>query len=132
MHSGEQAIAAGGVTGGLLDLHQQVTWRARHFYTWFSLTSRITAMDRPRFFQDAMLRGPFASMRHDHHFHALSPSVTEMRDVFTFAAPLRPLGCIAEVALLRRYMRALLRERNQVIRQIAESGEWRRYLTGQE
>jgi hypothetical protein len=34
VHSGEQAIAAGGVTSGLVGLGQQVTWRARHFYIW--------------------------------------------------------------------------------------------------
>lgn len=51
-----------------------------------------------------------------------------MRDVFRFAAPLGVLGRIAELALLRRYMRALLIERNIVIQQIAESTEWRRYV----
>lgn len=121
VHWGEQAIAAGDVTSGFLELNQQVTWRARHFGVRFTLTSRITSYDRPRYFQDEMVRGPFAMMRHDHFFGALSPDETEMRDVFLFAAPLGTLGRIVEMLVLRRYMARLLHERNAVIRQIAES-----------
>ena len=55
-----------------------------------------------------------------------------MRDVFQFAAPLGILGRVAETAVLRRYMQALLDERNAVPREIAESSEWRRYLPSAE
>lgn len=75
-----------------------------------------------------MVRGIFRSMTHDHYFRQLAAGQTEMRDVFTFAAPLPPLGLIAEAMFLDRYMRRLLRERNEVIRQVAESDEWRRYI----
>ena len=51
-----------------------------------------------------------------------------MRDVFRFAAPLPILGRLAETVFLRRYMRMLLRERNAVIQEIAESSRWREYL----
>jgi len=128
VHWGESAVATGGVTSGLIGPGQQVAWRARHFGIRFSLTSRITAFDPPLHFQDAMLHGPFALMRHDHYFEARSPHATGMRDVFTFAAPFGILGRMAEAAVLRRYMRQLLEERNRVIRKIAESEEWRKYL----
>jgi len=75
-----------------------------------------------------MIRGAFRSMNHDHYFRSLSPDETEMRDVFRFAAPLGILGRVAEFAVLRRYMRSLLCERNAVIREIAESTVWRQYL----
>ncbi|MCX6606351.1 MAG: SRPBCC family protein [Acidobacteria bacterium] len=128
VHFGESAVATGGVTSGLIGLGQQVTWRARHLGIRQKLTSEITAMERPTYFQDTMIRGAFNSMQHDHYFRAVSATETEMRDVFRFAAPLGVLGRIAELALLRRYMRALLIERNIVIQQIAESTEWRRYV----
>ncbi len=128
VHWGEKAVAASGVTSGLIDLKQRVTWRAKHFGLWQTLTSEITAMDRPAYFQDTMVRGIFRYGRHDHFFRPLSPALTEMRDVFCFAAPLPVLGRLAEIAFLGRYMRALLNERNSVIRQIAESAEWRKYL----
>ncbi len=128
VHWGEAAVAAGGVTAGLLEMGQRVTWRARHFGVRQELVSDITAMDRPRYFQDTMVRGAFRAMRHDHFFQARGPGETEMRDVFRFAAPLGVLGRVAELLVLRRYMGRLLRERNAVIREFAESEEWRRYV----
>ena len=129
LHYGENAVAEAGATSGLLGPGDRVTWRARHFWITWTLTSRITAFDRPSSFQDVMLRGPFRLMRHDHFFRALPGGVTQMRDVFCFAAPLPVLGRLAEIAFLRAYMRRLLHERNLVIQQIAESDDWRRYLS---
>jgi len=129
VHFGEAAVAAAGVTSGLIGLGQRVTWRAKHFGVWQTLTSEIVAMNRPDYFQDKMIRGAFRSMIHDHFFRTLSPDETEMRDVFCFTAPMGILGRFAELAVLRRYMRALLNERNAVIRNIAEGSAWREYLT---
>jgi ligand-binding SRPBCC domain-containing protein len=128
IHSGELAVATAGVTAGLIGLRQRVTWRAKHFGVRHNLTSEITAMDRPVWFQDNMIQGIFRFMKHDHFFQALSQDNTRMKDVFHFAAPLPVLGRLAEVAFLTRYMRALLCERNAVVKQIAESSEWQRYL----
>ena len=125
VHCGEQAMAIGGVTTGLIGLGERVTWRAKHLGVWRKLTSEITAMERPAYFQDTMIRGAFRMMKHDHFFRTVSlettEETTEMTDVLVFEAPLGILGRLAEWALLRRYMRALLRERNAVIREIAES-----------
>lgn len=128
VHWGEQAIAAGGVTTGLLEAGQTVTWRARHFGVRQTLTSKISAIERPVYFEDIMLKGAFRSMEHQHFFHALANDRTEMLDRFTFSAPLGPLGRIVEELVLDRYMRRLLRERNHVLREIAESEAWRAYL----
>jgi ligand-binding SRPBCC domain-containing protein len=128
VHYSENAVAEAGATSGLLGPGDRVTWRARHFWISWRLTSEITGFERPGFFQDVMVQGPFRRMRHDHYFRATANGVTEMRDVFCFAAPIPLMGRIAEAAFLGRYMRRLLRERNAVIREIAESEEWRKYL----
>jgi len=128
VHCGESAVATAGVTSGLVSKGQRVTWRARHFGVWQNLTSDITAMDRPAYFQDTMISGAFRSMTHDHFFRSLTADQTEMKDVFCFEAPLPILGLLAEITFLRRYMRALLHERNAVLKQIAESGDWRKYV----
>lgn len=119
-HWGEEAVALEGVTTGLLGLGDRVTWRARHFGVRQRLTSEITAFDRPRYFQDRMLRGAFAFMEHDHFFTTASDGATEMRDVFRFAAPLGWIGRLVEIVVLRRYMARLLDERNAVIREVGE------------
>lgn len=134
-HWGETAVAIGGVTAGLIGMGESVTWQARHFGVRQRLTSKITALERPAYFQDTMLRGAFRSMHHDHFFRSVPPATpgvpaaTEMIDVFTFAAPLGWLGRIAEIILLERYMRSLLRERNDVLCQIAESSAWQSFLS---
>ncbi len=51
-----------------------------------------------------------------------------MKDLFRVAAPFPILGPLAEILFLRRYMLMLLRERNTVIKKIAESSDWQRYL----
>jgi hypothetical protein len=128
IHSGEQARAIGGLTSGLPELSERVIWRAKHFGVWHNLTSEYTAMQPPTYFQATMVRGIFRSMQADHYFRTLPSGATEMKDVFRVAAPLPIFGPLAEALFLRRYMLALVRERNAVIKQIAESDEWRRYL----
>jgi hypothetical protein len=85
-------------------------------------------MQPPTYFQATMVKGIFRSMQADHYFRTLPSGATEMKDLFRVAAPLPILGPLAEALFLRRYMLALLRERNTVIQQIAESDEWQRYL----
>ena len=128
VHSGEQAIALGGVTSGLVGFSEQVTWRAKHFGIWQELTSKTTALESPTYFQVTMVRGIFRFMQADHLFQTLPSGVTEMKDVFSITAPLPLLGRLAEALFLRRYMLNLLRERNAVIKRLAESSEWKKYL----
>jgi ligand-binding SRPBCC domain-containing protein len=128
IHENEQALAVGRLTTGLAGLGDQVTWRAKHFGFWHDLTSEVTAMQPPTYFQVTMVDGVFRSMRADHLFRSLPSGATELRDVFMIAAPLPILGPIAEALFLRRYMMVLNRERNAVIKRLAESDEWQRYL----
>lgn len=127
-HFGETAVATGGRLAGLIEEGERVTWRAKHFWFWHELTSQVISLERPAYFRDVMVCGIFRSMSHDHYFRLLSNGQTEMRDVFAFAAPLPVLGRFAELTFLGSYMRRLLRERNEVIRRVAESEDWREYL----
>jgi ligand-binding SRPBCC domain-containing protein len=82
-----QETAVRGRTKGLIELGETVTWRARHLGIWQELTVEITILDRPRHFQDAMTKGAFALMKHDHYFDE-SKGLTEMFDKFMYRAPL--------------------------------------------
>jgi ligand-binding SRPBCC domain-containing protein len=130
-HENEQALATGGVTTGLIGLGEQVTWRAKHFGMCHDLTSKATAVEPPTYFQVTMVKGIFRSMQAEHMFRSLPSGATEQTDIFTIGAPLLILGPIAEALFLRRYMIALNRERNAVIKQLAESDDWQRYLPAQ-
>ncbi|MBB5328459.1 SRPBCC family protein [Tunturiibacter gelidoferens] len=128
VHSGEQALAISGLTSGLQGLSDRVTWRAKHFGFWHNLTNEVTAIEPPTYFQVTMNKGIFRSMQADHYFHTLPSGATEMTDHFRIASPPRILGLPAEKLFLRRYMLALIRERNAVIKQLAESSDWKFYL----
>ena len=121
--TGEQAV--GGVTHGLIGMGEFVRWKARHFGIRQHLASRITAYDRPAYFQDTMIEGVFRSMQHDHFFVAQDANTTEMEDRFVFAAPFSVFGLIAETLVLRRYMTTLLERRNLILKQAAESDHWK-------
>jgi ligand-binding SRPBCC domain-containing protein len=115
--TGETAVA--GRTSGLIGPGEEVTWRGRHFGIVQHLTSKITAFDPPRHFQDTMLRGAFQSYVHDHYFEPREGG-TLMKDVVAFRAPLGPLGRIAEALVLRRYLERLLIRRNAAIKAAVE------------
>jgi ligand-binding SRPBCC domain-containing protein len=106
--SGERAIA--GVTTGRIGLGQTVTWRARHFGIWFTMTSEITELDDPTRFVDRQVRGPFRSFVHEHLFE---PTVEgcRMTDVITVGSPI--LGRLAERVVLVPYLRRLILARNR-------------------
>lgn len=127
--SGTHERAIVGVTQGLIGPGDEVTWEARHFGIKQRLTVRITAFERPHRFQDIMIAGAFKSMRHDHEFIAQPPG-TLMVDRFEFESPLGILGRIVDRVFLAAYMRRFLVRRNQVLKNLAESEDWREYVTG--
>jgi ligand-binding SRPBCC domain-containing protein len=118
--SGEQAVA--GVTSGRIGLGEQVTWRATHFGVPFTMTSRVTQLERPHRFVDEQVRGPFTRWRHEHVFEATAGG-TRMVDRIEFDAPLGPIGWVVERLVLARYLEQLIADRADHLR--AEAGHRR-------
>lgn len=116
---GQCMEAVAGVQTGPLRLGDTVTWRARHFWIYWRMTSKIIEVDRPRLFCDAMQRGPFAAWHHCHEFGA-TPAGTRMVDEVHFTAPFGPLGRLAEHLVLGPYLRRLLEARNRELKLLAE------------
>ncbi|MBX2898535.1 MAG: SRPBCC family protein [Cyclobacteriaceae bacterium] len=116
-----------GVQAGLMDYHNRVTWRARHFGVWFTLESAITKFSRPFYFTDEMQAGPFKKMVHDHFFYC-TDSGTVMIDQFYFQSPYGWLGEIVDSLVLKNYLVNLLQQRNETIRQFAETDKWMEVL----
>lgn len=121
----EEAIA--GKMTGLIDLHETVTWRAKHLGFYQQLQVEIYQMQRPYLFADRMVKGIFAKMEHIHTFESIENG-TKMTDRFEFLSPLGILGRWVNVCFLDRYMTNFLHQRNQVIKEIAEGEEWRKIL----
>ncbi|MFG0245788.1 MAG: cell division protein [Phycisphaerales bacterium JB052] len=124
--SGEKAIA--GRKTGLIEYAESVTWEAKHLGRTQRLKVQITEFDRPNQFVDEMVTGAFRSLRHVHRFKSMTPDQTEMIDELVFKAPMGPLGTIAEKLFLTGYMHKFLEERNQQLKQIAETQRWKEFL----
>jgi ligand-binding SRPBCC domain-containing protein len=124
-HTNERPIA--GVMKGLINLGETVTWEATHFGIKQRLTSKITVCERPVKFSDTMVSGAFKRFDHDHLFEEVDGK-TLMRDVFDYDSPLGFLGNIADFLFLENYMRDLLIKRNELIKKIAESEDWRKFI----
>jgi len=120
--SNEKAIA--GVTSGLINLNETVTWRAKHFGVYQRMTVKITEMKKPNTFTDEMVKGIFKRFRHTHTF-IQEGKETIMKDNFEYKAPLGVLGKVADFLFLKLYMKLFLKERNEVIKTYAEDEKLR-------
>jgi ligand-binding SRPBCC domain-containing protein len=121
----EEAVA--GVRFGLMEKEDTVTWRARHLFKTRYLRCRITEMTRPWLFVDEQKQGDFKRMRHEHHFKPCDNG-TIMIDLFHFESPYGMLGHWFNRLYLTGYLKRLLEQRNQVIREFAESEKWKKLL----
>lgn len=125
-HTSEEAIA--GVLTGLIGINETVTWRAKHFGFTQIMTSKITEMERPFYFVDEMVKGPFKAIRHLHTFKPISGK-TIMNDEFYYSCPFGLVGKTFDILVLRSYLRKLLEQRNLIIKQYAESDKWKEIIT---
>jgi len=116
----EEAIE--GTTKGLINLNEFVTWQATHFGVKQKLTSKITEFDRPYHFRDEQTKGAFKSIVHDHYFKKTENYVV-MKDIFDFQSPFGIFGRVFNKLILIRYLTNLLIDRNNIIKDFAESGK---------
>lgn len=122
----ERAVA--GITKGLINKGETVTWEAVHFGVKQKLTSKITVYERPVHFRDSMVKGSFRRFDHDHFFEEVERG-TLMKDVFDYDSPFWIFGKIADALFLENYMTKILAERNRLIKEVAESDDWKKFLT---
>jgi ligand-binding SRPBCC domain-containing protein len=120
--------AVSGKTNGLINKGETVTWEAVHFGIKQKLTSKITIYDRPHRFRDSMVKGAFKRFDHDHFFEARD-SQTIMKDVFDYDSPIGFLGKLADALFLESYMTMLLKSRNALIKAVAKSNDWKKYIS---
>jgi len=121
-HTNEEAIS--GKIVGLIELNESVTWRAKHFGLYQTLTSKITEMKSPDYFVDEMQNGVFKWFRHQHIFIDGENS-TLMTDIFEYESPLGIFGKCADKLFLKKYLTSLLEMRNETIKEFAETDQWK-------
>ena len=122
----DESIIDGKQTG-LLDLNESVTWTARHLFKQRVIRVRLTKLQRPDYFVDEQEEGDFRMMKHEHYFKQIENG-TIMIDQFHFETPHGFIGRLINNFYLENYMTQLLKERNKMIKDVAESNLWKQYL----
>ena len=113
-------IAVDGVTEGLLEKGDTVTWEAIHFGIKQRLKAKVTLMEKPNKFVDIMVKGAFHSFIHTHQFIE-EQGGTIMMDKFQYKSPFGPIGVLADKLFLEKYMRAFIVSRAKALKKIAEN-----------
>ena len=120
--------AVAGVTTGLIGPGETVTWQDRLFGRTFRHQSIIEIWQPFSHFRDVMVSG---------FFKATSMTITSpprtMAHAFATRSGSSPrwANWVSCGALLRRRINRLLRRRNSLIKQAAESDAWHHFLDGQ-
>ncbi len=121
-HTRERLV--GDKTTGLAELGDVLVFEAVHLGVRQRLSSQITEVDRPVLFADVSLSGAFQSLRHEHRFTEIQTAAgpaTLMRDRLEWTSPLGPLGRLADVLFLKRYMLRFLAIRNRSFKAAVEA-----------
>ncbi len=115
--SNETAIA--GITSGLINVNETVTFRGKHFGMYQTHTSKIIAMEIPNYFVDEMIDGRFKSFRHEHTF-VEKDGKTAMIETIEYQTPFGVFGKLFDRLFLKKYLTDFISKRNQFLKTLAE------------
>lgn len=113
----EKAIA--GITSGLINLNETVTWRGKHFGFYLTHKSRITAMNFYNYFVDEMEKGKFKTFKHEHFFEEQN-GITIMKDKLQYETPFGIFGELFDILFLEKHLTQFLLERNKTLKEVSE------------
>jgi len=116
--SNETAID--GVTSGLINENETVTWRGKHFGFYLNHKSIISAMEIPSYFVDEMIEGKFKYFKHEHSFIDGNGFVM-MIDKIQYQTPYGIFGKLFDVLFLKKHLTNFITERNKVLKELAEN-----------
>ncbi|MWB94363.1 cell division protein [Flavobacterium sp. GA093] len=113
----EKAIA--GITSGLINLDETVTWRGKHFGFYLTHKSRIPVMNFYDYFVDEMEEGKFKSFRHEHIYEEEN-GFTTMTDKLHYETPFGIFGKLFDILFLKKHLTNFLLERNKTLKKVSE------------
>jgi ligand-binding SRPBCC domain-containing protein len=116
----ETAIA--GITSGLINLNETVTWRGKHFGFYLTHKSRITVMSFYDYFVDEMEEGKFKIFKHEHFFEQQN-GVTIMTDQLYYETPFGIFGKLFNYLFLKKHLTIFLLNRNKALKETLETNQ---------
>lgn len=112
-------VAIAGVTSGLINKNETVTWKGKHFGVYLTHKSLISEMEFPTYFVDEQLKGQFKSFKHQHFFEQ-KENFVEVTDVLEYETPYGIFGKLFDKILLKKHLTNFILHRNTVLKNLAE------------
>ena len=114
----ETAIA--GITSGLINKGETVTWKGKHFGIYMQHESIISEMDFPNYFVDEQVKGHFKSFKHEHIFQR-KENQTLMIDILEYETPFGFIGKLIDNIILKNHLTNFIIYRNSVLKKLSEN-----------
>src|SRR5215213_9625740 len=99
----EEKIVKGTMTG-LMNLNDEVMWKAKHLFKERVLRVRMAELKSPHYFKDEMIDGDLRMMKHEHHFKPIENG-TIMIDQFHYGLKHGFFGKVLNGVYLEKYMK---------------------------
>jgi ligand-binding SRPBCC domain-containing protein len=113
-------IAIAGITSGLINKNETVTWKGKHFGLYLTHQSLISEMIFPTYFVDEQLKGNFKSFKHQHFFEQ-KENYVEVTDVLEYETPFGIFGQLFDKLLLKKHLRKFIIHRNEILKNLSEN-----------
>lgn len=113
-------VAIAGITSGLINYNETVTWRGKHFGFFITHQSIISEMNFPIYFVDEQLKGYFKSFKHQHFFEQKENHVV-VTDVLEYETPFGFFGKLFDKLLLKNHLTNFILNRNSVLQYLSEN-----------
>ncbi len=112
-------VAIAGITSGLINKNETVTWKGKHFGIYIKHQSLIPEMIFPTYFVDEQLKGQFKSFKHQHFFEQ-KENYVEVKDILEYETPFGIFGKLFDKILLKRHLTNFIIHRNAILKDLAE------------
>lgn len=113
-------IAIAGITSGLINKSETVTWKGKHFGFYIQHQSIISELEFPTYFVDEQLKGKFKSFKHQ-HFFVQKENYVEVTDILKYETPFSIFGQFFDRFLLKKHLTNFIKHRNTVLKNVAEN-----------
>lgn len=112
-------IAIAGITSGLINKDETVTWKGKHFGVYLTHQSIISEMIFPTYFVDEQLKGHFKSFKHQHIFEQ-KENYVEVIDILEYKTPFGIFGKLFDKIILKKHLTNFIIHRNAILKSLAE------------
>ena len=117
-----------GAGATLISKGETVSVSIKHAGRLRSCMLRLTELTRPVSFTEVQVKGDLENFRHERHFKR-ADNGTIMIDMIEYGMPRDMVGRILGRFYLKQYLEKLMLQRNETIRQYAETEKWRAVLS---